>query len=523
MAKYDIIIPHYNHPDVLALAASCLKSIRKYSRDYRVIWVQNGGQVPRDLNHHFTRAEAVQIIKLPSNQGFIKATNAGLRASDAPYVVMMNNDTQAAPNWLPMLSAALTKNVGIAGPRTTTSRSWQGKIGRNPGTIQILSRDMMLAFFCAMMRRDVLETVGYLNEDYGVGLGDDDEYCRRVHTAGFRLALVHDLVIPHNHRTTFSALYSPAEITNMQSAAMSRLMSTAPGAGPPAPTPIISLTAGPPEQVRGDGAETKHFDPHPEPEREMRGIRPMQYELTASALRFMLGITHNGVRREVVATMKPYDNGKLIQLLKEREAALVDSNTDADALDFKAGGAAEANREFFDAHKISVTLDGVEASDAIIDKLDALYKIRTMVITVGYLGAKDAPEQDAETGKVLDLEAEFGDEIIKRHTFALVDDAGKERSIDIAQVIRFATAEDRIRWDRAQKLQTLKEGGRRIRYNYEAIGHLYDAMVKEARGFTLNGQPCVESNKPDWIKLIPYIFKFRAMDSTFALAQAKNG
>jgi hypothetical protein len=249
----------------------------------------------------------------------------------------------------------------------------------------------------------------------------------------------------------------------------------------------------------------------------------MQYELTSNALRFMLGITHNGTRREVVATMRPYDNGKLIQLLKEREAALVDSNTDADALDFKAGGAAEANREFFDAHKISVTLNGVEASDALIDKLDALYKIRTMVITVGYLGAKDALEQEAEAGQILDLEAEFGDEITKRHTFALVDDAGKEQSIDIAQVIRFATAEDRIRWDRAQKLQTLKEGGRRIRYNYEAVGHLYDAMVKEARGFTLDGQDCVESNKPDWIKRIPYIFKFRAMDSTFALAQAKNG
>ena len=247
----------------------------------------------------------------------------------------------------------------------------------------------------------------------------------------------------------------------------------------------------------------------------------MQYELNSTELRFMLGITHNGVRRELIGRMKPYENGKLIQLLKEREAALVDSNTDADALDFKIGGAVDANREFFEAHKIGITLDGIEASEVIINKLDALYKIRTMVITAGYLGIKEAPEKE-DDGTALNLEAEFGEEIVKRQAFNLIDEKGKEQSIDIAHVIRFATAEDRIRWDRAQKLQTLKEGGRRIRYSYEGIGHLYDAMVKSVEGFTLDGQPCTEANKPDWIKRIPYIFKFRAMDSTFALAQAKN-
>jgi hypothetical protein len=251
------------------------------------------------------------------------------------------------------------------------------------------------------------------------------------------------------------------------------------------------------------------------------GRAKLQYELNAESLGFLLGITHNGVKRVVIGRMKPYENGKLIQLLNERELALVNSSTDADALDYRVGGANEANRNFFDAHKLSMTVDGAVASDVVIEKLDALYKIRAMFITLGYLGVSE-PMPKADEDQALDLEAEFGDTQKIPQLFTLVDESGVEQKLDLAHVIRFAGAEDRIRWDRAQKLQTLKEGGRRVRYNYETIGHLYDAMVKEAPGFTLDSQPCVEANKPDWIKKIPYIFKFRALDSAFSLAHAKN-
>jgi hypothetical protein len=261
----------------------------------------------------------------------------------------------------------------------------------------------------------------------------------------------------------------------------------------------------------------------------------MNYELTAETLRFLLGITHNGTRREVVVTMKPYQNGHLIQLLKEREAALVQSQADLDALDLQATGAREANAEFFDGslngkgrgfprHCLSITVDGKEASQAVIEKLDAMYKVKTMSIGLGYLGVRDVKD-DAEveqTGQK-SLEEEFGEDAIIKHEFMLVDESGTEQTIKIGHNLRFPTVEDRIRWDRAQKVQAMKEGGRRTRYNYEAIGHLYDAMIAGVTGFVLAGQACTAANKPEWIKLLPYIFKFRAMDSLFQLATEKNG
>ena len=251
----------------------------------------------------------------------------------------------------------------------------------------------------------------------------------------------------------------------------------------------------------------------------------MQYELTADRLRFLLVINHNGAKRDIIATMKPYEAGSLIALLKEREASFETSKTDLDALEIKAPGAREANVEFFDRHKISLTVGGQEASDKILERIDAQYKIKSMVIALGYLGVKDEnpDEADAEQTPVTDLEAEFGDDVTEPQSFLMADESGIEQKILIAHRLRRPTAEDRIRWDRAQKVQSVKGGGHRTRYAHEGIGHLYDAMIREASGFLIAGQACLESNKPDWVKLIPYIFKFRAIDSLFQLAQQKNG
>lgn len=74
----------------------------------------------------------------------------------------------------------------------------------------------MLAFFCTMFRSSVWQEIGLLNEVFGIGFGDDDDYCERIHNAGYDLALVQDLIIPHDHRSTFKAHFKDDEIEEMQ-------------------------------------------------------------------------------------------------------------------------------------------------------------------------------------------------------------------------------------------------------------------------------------------------------------------
>lgn len=215
---YDIIIPHFGiDGEITDLACNCLGSIHNYSRDYRIILVDNG--TPKE---EFDKLEPyiddrVEVIHLKENQGFVKAVNIGLLYSTAPYIVICNNDIEAVPDWLSGMRKVfdLVPEVGLVGPRTTTPNCWQGNPTIAPEGYLVLPRHCMLAFFCVMMRREVLEQVGYLDERYGVGLGDDDDYCYRVHEMGFRICLDSNLVIPHYHRSTFKKLFSDGEIDKM--------------------------------------------------------------------------------------------------------------------------------------------------------------------------------------------------------------------------------------------------------------------------------------------------------------------
>lgn len=217
--KYDIIIPHYgSSKEVVELAQVCLRSIRRWSKDYRLVWIDNGGSEPllKEINRH----REVLIIRLEENVGFVKAVNLGLQVALAPYVVVMNNDTEAVSGWLEKLSMPLQGAVIGSGPRTITEESWQGKSVPVSEETVILSRSAMLAFFCVMFQREVIQKVGLLDEDYGLGFGDDDDYCDRIHKKGLRLAWVTGLTIPHHHRTTFRTMFKESEIKRMQTHGM---------------------------------------------------------------------------------------------------------------------------------------------------------------------------------------------------------------------------------------------------------------------------------------------------------------
>src|SRR5574340_1163741 len=217
MPKYDIIIAHYGIGRLTDLCCRCLETIRDCSTDYRVILIDNGSP---ELDRLIPTLETIPhlLVQNSVNLGFIKATNQGIALSTAPYVVLMNNDTEAVPEWLEKLRMPLAGQVGLSGPRTTTQGSWQGRWPARSG-VYVLPETAMLAFFCVMIRRDVIEKCGPLDEIYGVGFGDDDAYSWQAHQKGFRLALVQDLVIPHHHRSTFHYMYGEDKVAQMQEAA----------------------------------------------------------------------------------------------------------------------------------------------------------------------------------------------------------------------------------------------------------------------------------------------------------------
>jgi GT2 family glycosyltransferase len=64
----------------------------------------------------------------------------------------------------------------------------------------------MLAMFCVAMRREVFDKVGTLDERFGVGMFEDDDYSVRVKQAGFRLICAADVFVHHFGQAAFGKL-----------------------------------------------------------------------------------------------------------------------------------------------------------------------------------------------------------------------------------------------------------------------------------------------------------------------------
>ncbi|HHY35332.1 MAG TPA: glycosyltransferase [Firmicutes bacterium] len=112
----SIIIPHYNHPELIS---RCLQAIRKNSGPssaYEIIVVDNGST---DGSREFLKKQQdVRCVFNGRNVGFTLAANQGAAAARGRYLVFLNNDTEVQEGWLDALvAAASAENVGAVGAR----------------------------------------------------------------------------------------------------------------------------------------------------------------------------------------------------------------------------------------------------------------------------------------------------------------------------------------------------------------------------------------------------------------------
>lgn len=136
MHKISVIIPNYNGSRYLK---DCLTALREQTfQDFEVIFVDNGS-----ADDSIARAKeyfpGIRIESLKENTGFCRAVNIGVRLSEAPYVILLNNDTRVAPSFIEHLNAAMD-----AHPRCFSCASHMYKMAQPDRT------DDAGNFFCAL-------------------------------------------------------------------------------------------------------------------------------------------------------------------------------------------------------------------------------------------------------------------------------------------------------------------------------------------------------------------------------------
>lgn len=221
MAECSIIIVTYN--GLQEYTIPCLESIfrRTHGEDFEVVVVDNNSSdgTPSYLTELATREPHLKCVLNATNRGFAGGNNDGIRVATGSVIVLLNNDTQVSEGWLTTMRSALLadQSIGLLGPVSNAVGNEQKIFIQSSTPADILAEGEQwtrqaagvffeterLGFFCVALRRDLLETVGVLDEAYDLGFYEDDDYCIRVRQAGFRLICREDVFIYHRGSASF--------------------------------------------------------------------------------------------------------------------------------------------------------------------------------------------------------------------------------------------------------------------------------------------------------------------------------
>ncbi len=217
--KCDIIIPIWNQ---FSYTRDCLGHILKNTKyPYRMILVDNASDdETKDYLCNFAaeHKDKTLLIRNEENLGYIKAINQGLKASSAEYVCMMNNDTLPSPGWLErMVDFAVTHpDVGLINPQCQghsgdTVDSHAEMLARNKGEYMEMNQ---CQGFCMLVKRELIDKVGFLDEAFGVGGYDDTDYSIRAHKAGYRCVSIRDAYVFHRIHASFDKAGNREEVVD---------------------------------------------------------------------------------------------------------------------------------------------------------------------------------------------------------------------------------------------------------------------------------------------------------------------
>jgi len=208
MSSCDIIIPVWNE---LQHTKRCIESIRKNTRyPYSLILIDNKSDSPtRDYLKGLAEDDSgISLIQNSENLGFIKAANQGLRLSSAPYLLLMNNDTVATDEWLTRMVfiAQSDPRIGLVNPKSESPgraslENYSKRLSQNKGGYIETNQCMG---FCMLIKKEVIDRIGYLDEIYGMGGFDDTDFSRRAHLKGFRCVCAKDAYVYHKWHTSFN-------------------------------------------------------------------------------------------------------------------------------------------------------------------------------------------------------------------------------------------------------------------------------------------------------------------------------
>ncbi len=205
----SILIPNYEHKKELE---TCLNSIYEKStyRNFEIIVIENNSKSP-EIFHYYEEIQKkwdnLKVVTWDSYFNYSAINNFGAKFASGSHLLLLNNDTEIiAADWIQeMLMYSQRSDVGAVGaklyyPDDTIQHAGlgigvlalAGHLHRNfdrwhPGYMGRLCYAQNLSGVtaaCVMIRRDVWDQIGGLDESFEVAFNDVD-MCMRIRAAGY--------------------------------------------------------------------------------------------------------------------------------------------------------------------------------------------------------------------------------------------------------------------------------------------------------------------------------------------------
>lgn len=220
----SVIVPTCNALDYTRL---CVESLLTHTDTrHELVFVDNGSSdgTPEYLEGLARDHRRLRVVRNDTNRGFARACNQGLAAAKGRHLVLLNSDTVVTHGWLEKLIVVAEgrPRAGLVGPVTNNISGLQrlesvgydqeslaglvefaaAEAARHEGEVE---RTMRLTGMCLLIKRELLARLGGLDEIFGLGNYEDNDYCLRAHLAGYECVVARGVFIHHFGSRSFAA------------------------------------------------------------------------------------------------------------------------------------------------------------------------------------------------------------------------------------------------------------------------------------------------------------------------------
>jgi GT2 family glycosyltransferase len=213
---FSVIVPTYSRPAALARCLRALRSLEYPPEAYEVIVVDDGSE-PLHIRaiEALCRDAGVTLLR-QTNAGPAAARNYGAAVANGRNLAFIDDDCEAASDWLTRLSTsgALARDAAVGG-QTVNATPKNLYSAANQALIDYLYRyygdsanDKERRRFFATnnfaVPRETFCALGGFDETYTFAAGEDREFCDRWLAQGYGLVYSPDVVVYHRHAMTFA-------------------------------------------------------------------------------------------------------------------------------------------------------------------------------------------------------------------------------------------------------------------------------------------------------------------------------